>query len=79
MSEDTTHDAAATPGEPTHPHVHVQLTGRDGNAFAIIAAVAKALRREVGKDAATAFTAAAFACGSYDELLHLAMTTVQVH
>lgn len=79
MTDDTTHDAPAGTDKPTHPHVHVQLTGRDGNAYAIIAAVARALRREVGNDAATAFTTAAFACGSYDELLYLAMTTVHVH
>ncbi len=28
-----------------HPEVKVQLTGRDGNAFAILEAVRKAMRR----------------------------------
>lgn len=63
---------------PTHPDVYVQLTGRDGNAFAIIGAVAGALRRQVGPESAEAFTSAAFNCGSYDELLALATNTVEV-
>ena len=71
-------DPGTPPAQPTYPHVHVQLTGADGNAFAIIGAVAKALRRDVGPDAATTFTTAAFACGSYDDLLRLAMTTAEV-
>jgi hypothetical protein len=78
MSSQPNQGNAATPARPTHPDVHVQLTGRDGNAYAIIATVARALRREVGPDAATAFTTAAFACSSYDDLLCLAMTTVDV-
>lgn len=60
------------------PEVHVQLSGRDGNAFAIIGAVAGALRREVGQDEANAFTSLAMECGSYSELLHLATRTVSV-
>ena len=40
--------------------------------------MAKALRRDVGPDAATTFTTAALACGCYDDLLRLAMTTVEV-
>lgn len=79
MSDDTNPAAQPTPDQPTHPQVQVQLTGRDGNAYAIIGTVARALRRQVGNEAATAFTDAAFACRSYDELLYLAMTTVNVH
>ena len=30
---------------PKHPNVKVQLTGRDGNAFAIIGTVTQALKR----------------------------------
>ena len=67
-----------TPGQLTYPHVHVQLTGTDGNVFAIIGTVARALRRDVGAAAANAFTSAALACGSYDAVLRLAMATVDV-
>lgn len=63
---------------PTYPDVYVQLTGRSGNAYAIIGAVSGALKREVGFEAAEAFQTAAFNCGSYDELLALAMNTVEV-
>jgi hypothetical protein len=61
-----------------YPDVQVQLTGRSGNAFAIIGAVAGALRREVSAEAAAEFSNAAMGCGSYDELLQLAMSTVDV-
>jgi hypothetical protein len=30
--------------EPKYPHVKVKLVGRDGNAFAILARVTKAMR-----------------------------------
>jgi hypothetical protein len=62
-----------------YPHVAVQLTGGDSNVFAIIGTVARALRRQIGADAADTYTAAAMACGSYDEVLHLTMRTVDVH
>jgi hypothetical protein len=78
MSHQPDQGTSATPAQPTYPHVHIQLTGADGNALAIIGAVARALRRDAGPDAATTFTTAAYACGSYDELLYLAMTTVDV-
>lgn len=60
------------------PNVDVQLTGSDGNAFAIIGAVAKGLRRAGETEAATEFSNNAMDCGSYDELLQLAMATVNV-
>ena len=59
--------------------VHVQLTGGDGNAFAIIGTIRQALHREVSADAAAEFTEAAMACRSYDELLALATVTVNCH
>ena len=62
-----------------YPHISVQLTGHDGNAYAIIGRIAKALRREAGTHAADMFTEAAFACTSYDDLLALAMRTVDCH
>ena len=71
-------DSPPTPDQPTHPQVHLRLTGTDGNVYSIIGRVAAALRREVNNEAASAFTQAAFACGSYDEVLHLAMVTVDV-
>jgi hypothetical protein len=67
-----------TPDRPTSPQVSVRLSGTDGNTFMVIGRVAAALRREVGKAAADAFTTAAFGCGSADEVLRLAMTTVDV-
>jgi hypothetical protein len=67
-----------TPDNPMYPDVEVQLTGRDGNAFAIIGAVSRALRREVDADAATRFTTAAMEQGSYEELLTFVQSTVNV-
>lgn len=32
--------------EPRYPHIEVQLIGEDGNAFAIMGAVSKALRAD---------------------------------
>jgi hypothetical protein len=76
----TNHDPADqhNPDRPTYPHVTVRLTGTDGNVYSIIGHVARALRREVSPQAATAFTDAAFACHSYDEVLRLAMNTVEI-
>jgi hypothetical protein len=65
-------------GTPTYPDVTVRLTGEDGNAYAIIAAVARALRRQVSPAAATSFTDKAFTSHSYDDLLNLAQHTVNV-
>lgn len=62
----------------TYPDVHVPLTGRDGNAFAIIGTVSRALRRAGHVQAADEFSGRAMDCESYDELLQLAMTTVKV-
>jgi len=71
-------DGPPTPDQPTHPQVHLRLTGTDGNVYSIIGRIAAALRREVNNEAASAFTQAAFACGSYDEVLRLAMVTIDV-
>lgn len=62
-----------------YPNVQVQLVGEDGNAFAIIGRVSRALKRAGHREAATEWCAAAMACGSYDALLRLAMETVDVH
>jgi hypothetical protein len=64
--------------EPKFPDVEVQLSGEDGNAFAIMGAVSKALRRAgKGQDAIDEFTKDATS-GDYDHLLRVAMETVDV-
>jgi len=61
-----------------YPKVCVQLTGRDGNAFAILGAVTKAMREAgVDKDERDEFIAEATA-GDYDHLLATAMNWVDV-
>lgn len=60
------------------PNIKINLTGGDGNAFAVIGAVSKALKRAGEKDAAAAFTKEAFAAPSYDAVLQLCMRTVVV-
>lgn len=59
-------------------NVTVQLTGQDGNAFAIIANVASALRAEVGEDESHAYVRAAYECPTYTDLLVLTQETVHV-
>ena len=63
---------------PKYPDVTVRLTGENGNAFAIIGAVGKALRREISPGAAGDWTAAAWKCGDDDALLRLALAWVDV-
>ena len=61
-----------------YPEVQVQLTGEDGNAFAILGAVTNALKRAgVDKAERDAFFAEATA-GDYDALLRTAMNWVSV-
>ena len=63
---------------PKFPHVTVQLTGQDGNAFAILGATKKAMQR-AGVDPADieAYMAEATA-GDYNHLLATTMNTVDV-
>jgi hypothetical protein len=63
--------------QPKFPDVTVQLTGSDGNAFAILGAVQKALRRAGHGEAAAEFWAEATS-GDYDHLLQTAMRYVEV-
>lgn len=64
--------------KPRYPNVTVQLTGRDGNAFAILGAVDRALRSaDVPKDEREAFMDEATA-GDYSHLLRTAMAWVVV-
>lgn len=60
------------------PEVSVQLTGEDGNAFAILGKVQKALRRGgASSEAVDEFMAEAID-GDYDHLLQTAMRWVAV-
>jgi hypothetical protein len=63
---------------PKYPDITVQLSEEDGNAFAIIGRVARAIRREHGDEAASAYSAEAMNAPSYDALLQHAMQTVDV-
>jgi hypothetical protein len=58
--------------------VTVKLSGTDGNAFAIIGAVSKALKKNGANDLAKQFVEESFVAGSYDELLQLVMQYVHV-
>lgn len=61
-----------------YPEIEVQLSGTDGNAFAIIGAVSRALRRaDVSKDEVDAFRIECMS-GDYDHLLQTAMKWVEV-
>jgi hypothetical protein len=62
---------------PKFPDVQVQLSGRDGNAFAIIGNVNRALRNAGHGDQVDAFTAEAMD-GDYNHLLATAMRWVDV-
>lgn len=59
--------------------VDVQLTGQDGNAFAIIGAVSRAIRKVAGPEAADEWCKEAMSSESYDALLNLCCETVNVH
>jgi hypothetical protein len=65
--------------EPKFPDVHVQLTGQDGNAFAILAAVKRAMRlAEVSEFDIGCFAKEA-TTGDYDHLLKTCMEWVDVN
>ena len=59
------------------PEIDVQLTGEDGNAFAVLGKVSKALRRAGHGDAATEFQNEAMR-GDYNHLLATACSYVNV-
>lgn len=72
-------DPSTEEAGPKFPDVSVQLTGNDGNAFAILAAVKRGLK---GSESATpedveAFMAEAMS-GDYDHLLVTCMRWVDV-
>ena len=55
-----------------------QLTGEDGNVFALAGQVTRALRSAGQGDKVSEFTTKLFSCGSYDEALQLMMEYVEV-
>ena len=64
--------------KPKYPNITVQLTGNDGNAFAIMGALRKALKREkVSADEIAEYTKQSTS-GDYDNLLRVAMSWVTV-
>ena len=64
--------------EPRYPDVEVQLTGEDGNAFAIMGAVTRALRRAGYSDKIEEYQKEATS-GDYDNLLQVTMKWVTVN
>jgi hypothetical protein len=63
---------------PKFPNVRVKLSGRDGNAFAILGNVTGAMRRaDVPKEDIDAFTNEAMS-GDYDHLLQTCFAYVEV-
>jgi len=57
--------------------ITVQLVGQDGNAFAVLGAVSKALRRGGHSDLVDAYMSEAMS-GDYDHLLQVSMEYVNV-
>jgi hypothetical protein len=68
----------AKTSEPRYPDVTVQLTGEDGNAFAIMGAVARALREAGVPKAEVARYMKESMSGGYDDLLMTAIKWVDV-
>lgn len=61
-----------------HPEIEVKLVGTDGNAFAVLSAVQRALRRsEVSEEEQKEFAREATS-GDYDHLLSTVMRWVTV-
>lgn len=64
--------------EPKYPHVTVQLTGQDGNAFFIIGRVTRALKEAgVPKPEIDEYTNEAMS-GDYSNVLRVTAETVEV-
>lgn len=64
--------------EVRHPEVTVQLTGTDGNAFAVLGRVRRALREtDVDEEEVVQFTDEATS-GDYDNLLRTCIRWVDV-
>ena len=64
--------------EVKYPHIKVKLVGENGNAFAVLGQVKKALKQAgVSADDVQAFLNEAMS-GDYDHLLQVVMQTVDV-
>lgn len=71
---------SAKPAGPKFPDVRVKLVGEDGNVFAIIGRVCRALRQGGANEAdVKAFTDEIQAAGSYDEALVVVMRWVDAY
>lgn len=82
LSQASSERAACAEGEgdimPKYPNVTVQLSGEDGNAFSIMGAVRRALRRAgVSDDEVKQYMDESMS-GDYDNLLRTAMRWVDV-
>ena len=63
--------------EPKYPEIEVELSGRDGNAMSIMAAVTKALRRNGHADEVNEFMEEAMS-GDYDNVIQTAGRWVSI-
>lgn len=69
---------AFEPMVPKYPEISVQLTGKDGNAYAILATILRAMRKAgISKEDRKSFESEATS-GDYDNLLAAAMRWVEV-
>ncbi len=64
--------------DPKFPHIEVELSGSDGNAFMIMGKVTKAMRRGGCTKEEIAEYREAAQSGSYDDLLRVSGETVTV-
>lgn len=69
---------STSPDEPRYPLVHVKLTGKDGNPFAIIGNVSGALRKAGVSDSQVLDFQKDATSGDYNHLLQTAMKWVKV-
>lgn len=64
--------------QPKYPEIEVQLSGEDGNVFAIMGRVRKAMRRAGVSDAEIAEFTTELTSGDYDHALQTCMAWVEV-
>lgn len=65
--------------ECRYPQIKVQLSGEDGNVFAIIGRVSGALRRAgIPEQERSEFTSKCFSAGSYYEVINICTEFVTV-
>lgn len=63
--------------DPKYPHVRVRLTGKDGNAFAILARVGDAMRKGGVSRAEISNYRKEATSGDYNNLLRVTMQWVE--